>query len=183
MVVSEKHLDAAFHAADALFRALEAREHYLALGASNTHASRAEVDVCEVPIKNRYYRQVWSPDRLTVVRIWELELGLTFFEMTESVEMMRVGSGKYVPVRDLTSEQLRRFKEPYYWRTSQDIASGRFALQAYSTNWMVPWVQLWREDKAGQFASMVPSIVKALEAAAPDLARRGTEAEVRAAEE
>ncbi len=183
IVVSEKHLDDALNAANALFNALEGRKHQVALGASNAHARRAEVDVREVPIKNRYYRQVWSPDRVTIVRIGRLELGLTLFEMTENVEMMRVGSDKYVPVRDLTSEQLRRFKEPHYWRTHDDIASGRLALQAYSANWRVPWVQVWRESKAGQFAAMMPSIVKALEAAVPDLERKGAEAEVRAAEE
>ena len=114
IVVSEKHLDKALNAANALFNALEGKKHQVSLGASNAHARRAEVDVREVPIKNRYYRQVWSPDRVTIVRIGGLELGLTLFEMTENVEMMRVGSGKYVPVRDLTTEQLRRFKEPHY---------------------------------------------------------------------
>ena len=183
IVVSEKHLDAALDAADVLFRSLEAKGHKVALGASNSHSLRADVEAREVPVKNRYVRGLWSPDRLTVVRIGDVEVGLTLFEMTEAVEMMYIGNSKYVPVRGLTPEQLRRFKEPYYWRTSQDFPSGRFALQAYSTNWLVPWEQRWREVKAGQFASMVSLVVKELEMAAPELSRKRIEAEAQAAEE
>ncbi|RYF31928.1 MAG: hypothetical protein EOO23_00865 [Comamonadaceae bacterium] len=183
IVVSEKHLDAALKTANVLFRALEAKGHDLALGASNAHARRAEIDLREVPVKNQYLRDVWSPDRLTIVRIGDVELGLSFFETTESVEMMYTGNSKYVPVKDLTTEQLRRFKERHYWQSSQNCASGRLALQAYSTTWMAPWVQRWQEVKAGQFTSMVPQIVKELEAVAPELSRKRIAAELREAEE
>ena len=60
---------------------------------------------------------MWSPARITVVRSGEIRFGLTLFEMTESVEMVYVGGSKYTPLRDLTPEQLRRFREPWQ-RTS-----------------------------------------------------------------
>lgn len=183
IVVSEKHLDATLDAADSLFRALAAKGHRVMLASPNERMRRAELDEREVQKKGHYHRAVWSPDRATVVYVGGVPIGLTLFEMTESVEMMYVGSSKYVPVRDLSPEQLRRFKGPHYWRTTKDFASGRLALQAYSTSWMVAWTQRWQETKAEQFASLVPQVVKVLEATAPELVRRQEEAQQHADEE
>ena len=144
---------------------------------------REEVDERESPKKDRHHRTLWAPDRSTVVYVGNVPIGLTIFEMTESIEMVYVGSNKYVPVRDLTVEQLRRYKEPRHWRTTKEFASGRLAVQAYSTAWRVKWCERWQEAKAGQFASLTSKVVKVLELAAPELARKYEEAERQAEEE
>lgn len=183
LVTSEKHLDATLEAADALFKALTVRGHRVTFAPPNEHMRREDVDEREVPEGNHYHRKVWSPDKATVAYVGGIAIGLTLFEMTEVTEVMYVGNNKYVPVRDLTPEQLRRNQRPHYWRTKRDMASGRLALQVYSTSWRVKWSQRWQEAKAGQFASMVSKVVKELEGVAPELARRKQEADRQAEEE
>jgi hypothetical protein len=183
LVASEKHLDATLEAADALFKALTVRGHRVTLAPPNEHMHREDVDEREVPQGSHYHRKVWSPDKATVAYVGGVAIGLTLFEMTEEAEVMYVGNNKYVPVRDLTPEQLRRYQRPHYWRTKRDIASGRLALQAYSTSWRVKWLQRWQEAKAGQFASIVGKAVKELEAVAPELARKKAAADRHAEEE
>ncbi len=183
IIASPKHLDSTLDAADALFRALGARGHRVMLAPPNSHVRRDELDEREFPKKGHYHRKVWSPDRATVVYVGDVSIGLTLFEMTESVEMVYMGSSKYIPVRDLTPEQLRRYREPNHWRTTKDFTSGRLALQAYSTSWRVKWSERWQEATAGQLASLTSKVIKALEAAAPELARRKEEADKQAEEE
>jgi hypothetical protein len=183
IVTSEKLLDASLEAADALFKVLTARGHRVMLSPGNAGMRRAEVDEREVPNASRYYRTVWSPDRATVVYVGDVPFGLTLFEMTEAVEMVYMGSSKYTPVRDLTPQQLRRYTEPYYWRTTKHTPSGRLALQAYSTSWRVPWAQRWQETKASQFASILSRVAKDLEARAPEQARLQAAADAKAEEE
>lgn len=183
IVVSEKHLDVTLEAADSLFTALSKRGHRVVLASPESRTRREEVDQREVPRQNHYHRSAWSPDRSTLVYVEGVAIGLTLFEMSESVEMMYVGSSKYVPVRDLTVEQLRRYREPNYWRTTKDLPSGRLALQAYSTSWRVKWAKRWQESTTERFASMVLKVIAELEAIAPELARKKEEAERLAEEE
>ena len=121
------------------------------------HSRRTEFDVREVPRKQGYLRHVWSPDQATVTHVAEVSIGLTVFETTEFVELVNVGNGKYVAVRDLTPAQNLRFKEPYYWRTTRELPTGRLAVQAYATTWRALWIQRWIEAKPGEFGSLVRS--------------------------
>lgn len=186
LVSSERNLDANLDAADALFKALTAKGHRVLMAPSYSPTNqmrRVPVDEREVPTKNGYHQGVWSPDRLTVVYVGDIPIGLTLFEMTESVEMVYIGGtkgSKYLPVRDLKPAQLRLYREPRYWRTHRHGASGRLALQAYSPSWSVAWVKRWQETKAGQFASMVPGIVAELGQAGPDIGSKLEEARVKA---
>lgn len=183
VISSERHLDATLAHADALFKALTKRGHRVMLATSNSWMQRGEIDQREVSRANHYVRSTWSPDRSTLVYLDGVPIGLTMFEMSEAVEMMYVGNSKYVPVRDLTAEQLRRFKEPHYWKTTDDLPSGRIALKAYSTFGRVKWSKRWQETKADHFSTMVPEIVRELEVAAPDLAAKQQHAEKLAEEE
>jgi hypothetical protein len=183
VLTSPKHLDATLDAADTLFKALTARGHRVMLAPPNSQLRRVEVDEREVLKKERYHRAVWSPDRATVVYVGDIPIGLTLFEMTEAVEMVYTGNSTCVPVRDFTPEQLRRHKEPHYWRTTKDVPSGRLGLQAYSPHWRVKWSLRWQETKAGQFFSLVSKAINELEAAAPELSRRKEEADRQAEEE
>lgn len=183
VISSEKYLDVALAQADSLFKALTAKGHRVMLAPANSRMQRGEIDQREVQRKNHYVRTTWSPDRSTVVHIGGVPIGLTVFEMSEAVEVMYVGNSKYVPVRDLTPEQLRRYKEPHFWRSTHDLPSGRLALQAYCNLGRVRWTRRWQETKPEQFSAMLPGIVRELEASAPDLDAQQQLAEKRAEEE
>ncbi len=183
IVVSERMLDSALEAADTLFRALTKAGHRVLLAETGFHWRRTEFDIREAPRKQGYIRHAWSPDQATVVLIGDVSIGLTVFEMTEFVELVKVGADKYAAVRDLTPEQDLRFARLNYWRTTRELPSRRLALQAYSAAWRAPWARRWPETKQGEFASFVPGVVKELESIAPELARRKQEADRKAEEE
>lgn len=183
IVSSMEGLDTAIAIADRLFRTLKDGGYRVAIAPTGVQMRRAEVDLREVPRKNHYLQRAWNPERPTVVYVGEVVIGLTLFEMTEQVEMLYVGDSKYLPVRNLTLEQRRRFSGPRYWTTTKDLASGRFCLQAYCPSWLVSWMKRWPEARTGQLLSLVPSIVSELEAAGPELAAKLEEARIRAEEE
>jgi hypothetical protein len=143
---------------------------------------RTEVDLLEKPSSRHYHRAVWSPERPTLVHVGGVAIGLTVFEMTEEVEVVYV-NGKYLPVRDLSDLQLRRYTGSHHWRSKEEHASGRICLQAYCPSWRVKWAKRWSEVKPGSFQGMVPQIVSELEGLAPDLARQLEEARIHAEEE
>jgi hypothetical protein len=179
IVVSEPTLDSAVSIANRLFQTLDAKGHRVVLAPSNARLRRAEFDVREDAPKHHYYPSVWSPDRPTVVYVGSVPVGLTLFELTESVEVVYV-KGNYIAVRTLTPEQLRRYKPPYHWRSQRHTASGRLCLQAYSPDLRSPWTKQWRESKVGEMVSMIPQVVREVEAVAPVLARRMEEADLKA---
>lgn len=180
---SKDALDAAIAAADSLFQALVARGHRVAIAPVGLQLRRAAVDLREASRNNHYMQGAWSPERPTLVYIGDEAIGLTLFEMTQATEMQYVGNSTYVPVSSLSPTQRRRYEHSQYWTTTQDRASGRFRLQAYCPDWRVAWVQHWTESKPGQFASMLPDIVRALESAAPRLSAQREAARLKAEEE
>lgn len=180
VVTSEAQLDAALAAANDLFLALEAKGHRVTYAPPEARMRRAEFEVRETPNKNHYYRVQWSPDRITVVYIGEVPIGLTLFETLEEVEVMYV-NGAYLPVSELTPMQLRRFQGPMYWKHHQSRTSGRFCLQAYCPHAMVTWSQQWRVEGAKELSAIVPKLLRELEAAVPVLTTLVKEAEEKAA--
>lgn len=182
VVVTEALLDSALDAADALFRALTKAGHRVVLAPGASQARR-ELDVREEPRKQGYVRQVWSPEQATTVFVGDTPIGLTVFETTQFVEMVSLGNGKYVAVRELTLEQQRRLKEPNYWRTTRELATGRLAFLAYSKSWRAPWTQRWLEQRPGQFTLLITEVIKTLKLVAPDIAQRTKEANRKAEEE
>jgi len=180
IVATEKALDAALTAADNLFRSLNKAGYRVHLYEDGLGNSRRELDVCETARRQGYFRHVWSPDRATVVQVGDVPVGLTVFETTELVEMVALGNSRYVAVRDLTPQQNERLKSPHYWRLTRELPSGRLAVQAYSMWWRAPWTQRWTEAKPGDFASLIPKMVEALQAATADIARRKEEADRKA---
>lgn len=180
---SKDGLDTAVTVADRLFRALTKQGHRVTIAPTGGQMRRAEVDLGEVPGQNQYRQPPWSPERPTVVYIGEVPIGLTLFEMTEQVEMLYVGDSKYIPVRNLTLDQRRKLSDPRYWKTTKDVASGRFCLQAYCPSWRVTWTKRWPEAKLGQLSSLVPTIVSELESVGPELAVKLEAARIQAEEE
>jgi hypothetical protein len=180
VVTLEAQLDAALSAANNLFLALEAKGHRVTYAPPEARMRRAEFEVRETPNKNHYYRAQWSPDRITVVYIGQVPIGLTLFETLDEVEVMYV-NGAYLPVSELTPMQLRRFQGPMYWKHHQSRTSGRFCLQAYCPHAMVTWSQQWRVQGAKELSAIVPKLLTELEAAAPALTTLVKEAEEKAA--
>jgi hypothetical protein len=179
IVVSEKRLDAALSIANDLFLGLEAKGHRVTFSPPDARMRRAQFDVREVPSKNHYYYGIWSPDRITVVYIGNVPIGLTLFETTEEIEAV-YDHGKYLPVRDLSAAELRRYQGPHHWRTKQEGATGRFWIQAYCPHQMVAWKKQWRVDGGKDVAKLVPAVILELETAAPFLVSQVAEAEARA---
>jgi hypothetical protein len=182
VVSSEAKLDDALDAVQTLFTALERKGHHVGFAPADQQMRRMEVVSLDKPSRRYYHRSTWTPDRPTVVHIGDVAIGLTLFEMTEEVEAVYV-HGKYLPVRDLSEQQLKRFAGPHHWRTQEEVASGRLCLQAYSPSGLVTWSKRWQENKAGTFDGMVRTIVEELEAVAPVLAHQLQEAKRRAEEE
>jgi hypothetical protein len=179
IVTSEKQLDVVLAVANNLFLALEAKGHRVTLAPPNSGMRRAEVDEREAPDKNRYHHAMWSPDRITVVYVGGVPIGLTLFETTEEIEMMYV-DGTYIPVSELSATQLRRYQGPRHWTTKESRVSGRFCLQAYCPQWMVGWTKQWRGASGKDMSSLGPKLIEELEATAPVLASQVAEAQARA---
>jgi hypothetical protein len=171
VLASEAKLDDALHAAQILFDALDRRGFHVGLAPVGEQLRRAGVELLDKPAGRNHYRAIWAPERPTVVYVDGTAIGLTLFEMTEEVEVVYV-NGSYLPVRDLSDLQLRRYTGSHHWRTKRENASGRFCLQAYCPSGYVAWTRRWQETKAGAFREMVPTIVGELEGVAPDLARQ-----------
>ena len=182
VLASEAKLDDALDAAQALFDAFNWRGFHVGFAPAGELRSRAEVDLLDKPSNRNYSQTIWAPERPTVAYIGGTAIGLTLFEMTEEVEVVYV-NGKYLQVRDLTEQQLRRYTGSHYWRTKEEHASGRLCLQAYFPIGLVKWSRRWPETTPGTFRGMVPNIVAELEAIAPELVKQLAEARLRADEE
>lgn len=179
---SEPKLDDVLKAAQALFEAMTARGLHVGFAPVGEQARRAEVELLDKPASRSYHRAVWAPEHPTVVYVANTPIGLTLFEMTEEVEVVYV-NGKYVPIRDLSDLQLRRYTGPHHWRSKEEHASGRLCLQAYCPSWQVEWSKRWQETKPGTFDEMIPAVVLELEAVAPELSKQVEAARLRAEEE
>jgi len=179
IVTSEKQLDVVLGAANEFFLALEAKGHRVTFAPPNSGMRRAEVEEREAPNKNQYHHSVRSPDRVTVVYVGGVPIGLTLFETTAVVEVMYV-DGTYIPVSELSPVQLRRYQGPRYWKTQRSRVSGRFCLQAYCPHWGVGWTKQWQAASGKKISSLVPEIIQELEAVSPVLANRVAEAQARA---
>jgi hypothetical protein len=179
VVTSENQLDTALSAANDLFLALEAKGHRVTFAPPGARMRRVEFDEREAPNKNHYHHGAWAPDRITVVYIGGVPIGLTLFETTEDIEMMYV-HGTYIAVSELSATQLRRYDGPMHWKTKQSRVSGRFCLQAYCPHWMVAWKKQWRAASGKELSSLVPEVIEVLEATAPTLASQVADAEARA---
>lgn len=181
VMASEAKLDLVFDAAQALFEAFNRRGFHVGIAPASEPLRRMEVTLFDKPASRNYYRTSWAPERPTVVYVGGTAVGLTLFEMTEEIEVVYV-NGKYLPVHDLSQQQLRRYTGIHHWRSKKEHASGRFCLQAYCPSWLVTWSKRWQETKPDTFRGMIPSIVGELEVIAPGLAKQLEEARLHAEE-
>ena len=90
---------------------------------------------------------------------------------------MRYLNGKYIREADYVPPKRSRGYEPYSWTSTQDLPCRRMRVVAYSPYWRVDWSQSWQETKQSTLTGQIASIVRAIEAAAPQLVERIEEAE------
>ncbi|MDP3520467.1 MAG: hypothetical protein Q8S02_07575 [Hydrogenophaga sp.] len=171
IISSPALLDDALITANALFLALTKKGHRVMLAPGHLQMRRADVSVRDVQEPNSHHETPWSPDRPTVLFIGELAIGLTLFEMLESVETVYV-NGTYIPMRELTDQQRRKYTGPRHWTSTKHRPSGRLILKAYCpSSHRVTWIEHWKESKPGELRTVIPKVVDALEASVPELTR------------
>ena len=130
---------------------------------------RAEVEVRDLKSKNNRYPELWWPERLTIVAVGEVAIGLTIFERTEEVECQYV-DGKYVYVGNLTDLLRRRAARQSTWTSKRERASGRFCIQAYCPYNTANWTRQWRIKNSSEWPAIIGEIVAGAQAIAVELA-------------
>ena len=151
-----------------MFLFLEDRGHQVVFVPRGQLLSRHSIDEREHGGPQRHYSNLWVPARPTVVFVGTVAIGLTFFEMSEEVEV-RWKDGKYVRVDDLPRPK-RRAHDLSSWTHKRDMPSGRLCLQAYSPYVRTEWTRQWRESKIGDLPDKFQAIVKELEREAATIA-------------
>ncbi|PWG61495.1 hypothetical protein [Sediminicurvatus halobius] len=168
LYVSKETLERALGLANRLYQHLEARGHRVTLAPAGEQLHCVGFDEREKE-RREWHREPWRPDRATVAYVGTVAIGLTLFELSESVEVRYV-NGRYVPVTEIAATRRRAYGPGYSWTTTRDRPSGRLCLQAYSPYPGTKWVKQWREVKPGELAGRLESVVRELEGAAPTIA-------------
>ncbi len=179
LIVSKESLIRGLTMVNDLLLALEDRGHRVVIAPHGEPFTRKEVDPREKEEKTQYYPSLWSPLRSTVVYVGTVAIGLTMFEIAESVEVRWV-DGKYVPISKLPVTRRNRYAHTSSWTHTRDLPSGRLCVQAYSPYRGTDWHRQWRESKAGDFPAKFTTITRELEREAATIAKLVEEAEHRA---
>lgn len=180
LIVSKESLIRGLTMVNDLLLALEDRGHRVVIAPHGESFTRAEVDPRQKEDKTQYYYpSLWRPFRPTVVYIGTVAIGLTVFELAESVEVRWV-DGKYVPIDKLPATRSSRYAHASSWSHTRDLPSGRLCVQAFSPYQGTDWKRQWRESKAGDFPAKFAAIARELEREAATIAKLVEEAQHRA---
>ena len=203
LFVSEDSLDRALDLANSFFLRIESAGHRVAFSPFGTFR-RPSVDERIGGGRDRGGYESWSPDRPTVAYIGSVAIGLTFFELSEDIEVTYV-NGSYVPTSELSEVaplfctafrpeisgctgggyaafriESNRQSSGYSWTSRRHIPTGRLCLRATSPYVGVTWEKQWPEKKRGELKRQLRGIVTELEASAPTITTLREEAEQRA---
>lgn len=153
--VSTSGLDNALDLANVLFNSLEKIGARVGFEPVGFHSSRPVLDVKDVPDNRPLNDNFWSPARNTVFYLNDLRVGVTIFELTESIPMVYI-DGKYVREADFISSP--KSKRQHSWLSKHDIPCGRFGVQLYASHYDQHWVKVWKERRSGEFVKSIKSI-------------------------
>jgi hypothetical protein len=167
IVATKATLIDALKVANALFTTLENRGHRVRIAHECERFTRASVDHREKGKGYEGYKEVWSPWRITVVYIDDVPIGLTLFEMSETVRMRYV-NGAYIRDEHYLPPKRGRVTD-HSWTSDKQQPSGRFCLQAYAPQRRVNWLRQWPESRIGELQSRLMDIVTELENAPTEL--------------
>lgn len=175
LFVSPDTLERALELLNALCLSLEDRGYPVRVGPRDRSYERPPLDPRVPPRPKQPFWDGWAPSGGTITFLGSVAVGLTLFETTERALVTYI-RGKKVRV----SEAPRR-RSVYDAGQEADILSGRLALRAYSPYSGAPWERTWVEREPGDLAGMLESVIRGLEAAAPEIARLAADAEHQAA--
>jgi hypothetical protein len=165
---SKETLDRALATANAIFDALEARGHRVCLTPAGSSYQRPPVDPREKSGKpQHYFGPSWSPSNATVVFVGTLAIGLSLWELSESVQMLYRG-GEYVRLDSVSPPRPTRYGAAE-WTTEKDIPSGRLCLRAYCPHGFASWTKEWPESMPGDLNGKATKIARDLRREAPGI--------------
>lgn len=158
MIISEDGLDKSLDMANQLFFALEDYDQRVTISPSGVRFHRHEIDEAYLS-SNLCYQQYWSPDRCTVVYIGSVAIGLTFIELSKTIEARYV-NGEYLPISD--PKAIKHSRYGHSWTSNQTVNSGKFCLQAYSPYPGTKWVTQWKIPSNKNLKALGHKIAKEL---------------------
>jgi hypothetical protein len=161
LIVSKDTLERGLSITSQFYLLLEALGHHVRIAPYGQYIHRAEVDERENTKPQRYYSDLWSPYRPTVVYIQDVVIGLTIFEISEEIEVGYL-NGEFIPIAQYLQHPKVKNKSVHTWTTKKDKPSGRLCIQAYSTHPGTKWLKQWKESKPGEFSKTLKSIVTEL---------------------
>lgn len=170
LIVSQDTLERGLDITNQFYLLLEDLGHRVRIAPYDQQIRRADVDERENSKPHRYYSDLWSPYRSTVVYIQDVVIGLSVFEISEEVEVGYL-NGEYIPIAAYLNNPLIKKKSAFAWTSKRDLPSGRLCIQAYSTHPGTKWLKQWREVKAGEFSKTLKSIVRELCDSATEVAQ------------
>jgi hypothetical protein len=178
--VSRPTLPLALAFANQLFPDLRRAGHAVMFAPNAASACREDLDERLDRKPKRGWFQNWRPSRPTVVVIGSVAIGLTIFEPSELVEVVR-HKDKYIR-KPIAPKPARRasWTPSIDWVHKLDMPTGRLALRASSPYDNTSWCREWSEGEPGKLGGQIPQIIRELTAAAPIIASQVEEAAKRA---
>lgn len=176
--VSKAQLTRALTLANVLYTACELQGYPVIISVDRA-LHRPGLNQQEVPTDSSWQYGIgsWSPNAPTIVRIGDIAIALTVYELSEEVSGRYIGSewtriGQEPPRMPRSRVQYSDFV------SKRTLPSGRLAIRAASPYRGVTWTQDWRETTGETLVDRIEEVVKACEQAAPILVQRVNEAEV-----
>lgn len=163
MIISEDSLELALDMVNQLFFALEDYDHRVKLNTSSEPCCRHGIDDSDLP-SGLYYQTYWSPDCCTIVYVGSVAIGLTFIELSKTLEARYV-KGEYLPISD--PRAIKHSKHAHSWTTEQSFPSGEFCLQAYSPYLGTEWFTQWKISTKTNIKTLGHKIARELNEHAP----------------
>ena len=119
LIVSQDTLERGLDITSQFYLLLEDLGHRVRIAPYDQQIRRADVDERDNSKPHRYYSDLWSPYRSTVVYIQDVVIGLTVFEISEEIEVGYL-NGKYTPIDQYLLHAKFKNQSVYSWTSKQD---------------------------------------------------------------
>jgi hypothetical protein len=171
--VSRETLPRALNVAGTIFGEFENRGWPVVIAPRDAHYQRPAVDHRAVLPRNAYdnFMERWSPNRPTVVLLDGFMIGLSLYELSETVPVRHAGLGRWVRL-DPSPPSHRGARASTAGVHTADMANGKLCLRAFSPYPHGDWQQEWRETKPGDLLASASAIGDTLAAAIPEIRER-----------
>ncbi|GAA5624735.1 hypothetical protein Brsp04_04637 [Brucella sp. NBRC 12952] len=175
ITASDTVLRHALDTASEIFNAFDAQGHRVMIAPPDQSLRRCAAPLQETPLKdNQYgrhgYGALWSPLRPTIVWLGDVPFGLVLTEMTERISLQYL-HGNYYRADSTAIRNASRRDVLHSWTTQRDAPCGRLRLAAYSPYPGVGWQNAWQETSKQSLKSLIPAIIRNLEASKNEVMR------------